>query len=98
MRRPTAFLTASGAADIVGVAQDLGVHGMGLAQLGDQPGALLCEPNDLVGKGAVVVGIALASMRRAARVIMRGCLRQHGPVRPSPILASPGCPGNTWPS
>src|SRR6266498_3234704 len=29
IRRPHPFLTASGAADIVGVAQDLGVHGMG---------------------------------------------------------------------
>jgi hypothetical protein len=29
-------------------------------------------------------------------VIMRGCLDHHGPVRPSPILSSPDCRGNTW--
>jgi predicted ATPase len=37
-------------------------------------------------------------VRQAARVIICGCLRQHGPVRPSPILSSPACRGNTWAS
>ena len=30
-------------------------------------------------------------VRQTARVIVCGCLRQHGPVRPSPILSSPAC-------
>jgi hypothetical protein len=31
-------------------------------------------------------------------VIMRGCSRQHGPVRLLPIVSLPPCPGNTSPT
>lgn len=43
----------------------------------------------------VSLGKRRCEPRRGRRVIMRGCLGQHGPVRPCPIVGLPGSPGST---